>query len=76
MPGTQKLAQAIENMTQSLDSVKADGLALSEMMSEFSRAIEAYKQYQAYVSGETMDVKEVRIENGILIEVEYKWQDM
>jgi hypothetical protein len=76
MPSTQKLAQTIEIMENSLERIKTDRLLLSEIMHEFSRAIDAYKQYSAHVSVDTMDVKEVRIENGKLIEIEYKWQDM
>ena len=76
MPSTQKLAQCIEAMANSLESIKTDSLPLSELMDEFYRAIEAYKQYQSHVSVDTMDVSEVRIENGKLIEARYDWRAM
>ncbi|MCC7460069.1 MAG: hypothetical protein IT286_02085 [Proteobacteria bacterium] len=76
MSDSQKLAQVIQTMTSALESVKGEGLSIADMMKEFSLAIDAYKQYSAHFSAETMDVKEVRVENGKLIEVEYKWQDM
>lgn len=76
MSDTQKLAQVIQSMTDCLENVKGEGLCIADMMDEFSRAIDAYKQYSSHFSTETMDVKEIRVENGKMIEVEYKWKEL
>lgn len=76
MSGPQKLNTALESMVRCLETMKNEQLTLTEMMDEFSRAIEGYKQYQACVSNESLDVKEVRFEAGELIEASYNWKDM
>lgn len=77
MSGTQTLNQSIQTLVESLETIKGDGLTLAQMMDEFSRAIESYKQYQAMISNGSLDVKEVKMnEAGDLIESNFNWQGM
>jgi exonuclease VII small subunit len=74
MPSTQKLSETIETMVQVLETMKNDELSLDEMMEAFSRAIESYKQYQACISNECLDVLEIKVEMDQLVECKYEWR--
>lgn len=77
MSDHQKLDQLIGTMTSVLESIKADGLTVTQMIDEFSRAARAYQEFEMAVANDRMDVIEVKVdESGAFKEQSFEWKNL
>lgn len=76
MSGHQKLSQSIDTLVEVLEAMKSEELALDQTMSEFTKAIEAYRHCQDYLSNAKLDVKEVKVDASQFVEADFDWKGM
>lgn len=77
MSGNQTINQSIQTLNECLETIKGDDVGISSIMDEFSRAIDCYTKYQSLIVNDTLDVKEMQLnEAGELIEIGFDWRGM